>query len=104
MRQTPPWRIDAALATGLVVTGLATTTPSSAIYEPRDGLAVGLILGATVPYYFRRRLPLPVFIVSIAAVAALFGQGYSAGALPFVVGIGAYTVGAYRPLYEVAIA
>jgi signal transduction histidine kinase len=104
MRQTPPWRIDAVLATCFVVAGLTTTSASSAIYEPRDGLAIGLILAATLPYYARRAAPFPVFAVSSAAVAALFVQGYAAGALPMVVAVGSYTVGAYRPLREVLLA
>jgi signal transduction histidine kinase len=103
MRRTSPWRIDAVLATCFVVTGLTSTSQTSAVYEPRDGLAIGLILAATLPYYARRLAPLPVFAVSLAAVAALFVQGYAAGALPFVIGVGAYTVGAYRPLREVVL-
>jgi signal transduction histidine kinase len=104
MRRMPPWRIDAVLATCFVVTGLTTTSQTSAVYEPRDGVAVGLILAATLPYYARRLAPLPVFAVSLGAVAALFVQGYAAGALPFVIGVGAYTVGAYRPRREVVLA
>jgi signal transduction histidine kinase len=104
MRQTPPWHIDAVLATCFVLAGLTTTNSSNAIYEPRDGVAIALILAATLPYYARRAAPFPVFAVSTAAVASLFVQGYSAGALPMVVAVGAYTVGAYRPLREVLLA
>lgn len=104
MRRTPPWRIDAVLATCFVVTGLTTTSQTSAVYEPRDGVAIGLILAATLPYYARRLAPVPVFAVSLAAVAALFVQGYAAGALPMVIAVGAYTVGAYRPLRDVVLA
>ena len=104
VRRTPPWRIDAVLATCFVVTGLTTTNPSAAIYEPRDSVAVALILAATLPYYARRRAPLAVLVVSVTAVAALFVQGYAAGALPFVIAVGVYTVGAYRPLRDVLLA
>jgi hypothetical protein len=104
VRQTPPWRIDAVLATFLVLTGLTTTNQIEAIYKPRDGVAVVLILVATVPYYLRRRAPLPVFVVSQTAIAALFVLDYHGGALPFVLAVGAYTVGAYRPLPEVVLA
>jgi signal transduction histidine kinase len=104
LRRTSPWRIDAVLASCFVLTGLTTTNQSNPIYEPRDGVAIGLILAATLPYYARRLAPLPVFAASLAAVAALFVQGYAAGALPFVVGMGAYTVGAYRPLRELVLA
>ena len=104
LRRMPAWRIDAVLATCFVVTGLTTTSESSAVYEPRDGLAIGLILVATLPYYVRRLAPLPVFAVSMTAVAALFVNSYPAGALPMVIAVGAYTVGAYRPLREVVLA
>ena len=104
IRRTPPWRIDAVLATFLVLTGLTTTNQTEPIYEPRDGVAVALILAATLPYYVRRQAPLPVFVVSQTAIAAIFVSGYHGGALPFVLAVGAYTVGAHRPLREVVLA
>ena len=104
LRQTPAWQIDAVLATFLVATGLTTTNQIEAIYKPRDGVAIALILVATLPYYLRRRAPLAVFVVSLTAIAALFVLDYHGGALPFVLAVGAYTVGAYRPLREVVAA
>ncbi len=104
IRRTPPWRIDAVLATFLVLTGLTTTNQAEPIYEPRDAGAIALILVATVPYYLRRLAPLPVFVVSQTAIAAIFVVGYHGGALPFVLAVGAYTVGAHRPLREVVLA
>ena len=104
LRQTPAWQIDAVLATFLVLTGLTTTNQIEAPYKPRDGVAIGLILVATLPYYLRRRSPLAVFAVSLTAIAALFVLDYHGGALPFVLAVGAYTVGAYLPLREVAAA
>ena len=104
IRQTPAWRVDAALATVFVLTALATTWRAAPAYEPRDAYAVALILGATVPYYVRRLAPLPVLIVSMSATAGLFIEGYDAGALPFLIAVGIYTVGAYRPMREVAAA
>lgn len=104
LRRTAPWRIDAVLATFLVMTGLITTDQRDAVYEPRDGLAIGLILAATVPYYARRLAPLPVFVVSQTAIAAIFVLEYHGGALPFVLAVGTYTVAAYRPLREVVLA
>ncbi len=104
LRRTAPWRVDAVLATFLVLIGLTTTNRAEPVYEPRDGLAIGLILAATVPYYARRLAPLPVFAVSQTAIAAIFVLGYHGGALPFVLAVGAYTVGAYRPLREVVLA
>ncbi len=104
IRRIPPWRVDAVLATFLVLIGLMTTNHADPVYEPRDGLATGLILAGTVPYVARRRAPLPVFAVSQTAIAAVFALGYHGGALPFVLAVGAYTVGAYRPLREVVLA
>lgn len=104
IRRTPPWRIDALLATFLVVVGLSTTNHATAVNAPRDGLAVALVLAATVPFYARRPAPLPVFAVSMTAAAAVFVLGYPGGALPFVIAVGAYAVGAYRPLAEVVLA
>jgi len=104
IRRTPPSRIDAVLATCFVVTGLATTGRAGAGYPPRDALAVGLILAATLPYCARRLAPVPVFAISVAAVAALFARGNPGGALPMVIAVGAYTVGAYRPAREVVAA
>ena len=45
-----------------------------------------------------------MLIVTLTATAALFIDGYDAGALPFLVAVGIYTVGAYRPLREVVAA
>jgi signal transduction histidine kinase len=104
IRQTPAWRVDAVLATVFVLTALAPTYRPTPIHEPRDGLAVALILAATVPYYVRRLAPLLVLLVSLSATAALFIEGYDAGALPFLIGVGIYTVGAHRPFREVAAA
>ena len=104
IRRTPTWRIDAVLATFLVLAGLTTTSQKEAIYEPRDGLGIALVLAATLPYYARRLAPSAVFAVSQTAIGAIFVLGYHGGALPFVLAVGAYTVGAYRPLREVLAA
>jgi signal transduction histidine kinase len=104
IRQMPPWQVDAVLATLFVVTAFLTTRRPDFGYEERDAAANALILAATVPYYARRLAPLSVLMVSISAIAALFLDGYDAGALPFLVGVGIYTVGAYRPLREVVVA
>jgi signal transduction histidine kinase len=104
IRRTPPWRIDAVLGTFVVLTGLITTNQADPGYEPRDGVALALILASTVPYYVRRLAPLPVFAVSQTAMAALFILEYHGGALPFVLAVGTYTVAAYRPRPEVALA
>jgi signal transduction histidine kinase len=104
LRRTRPWTVDALLATCFVLTGLTTTNQTSPLYRPRDGLALALILAATLPHYARSRAPLPVFAVSMAAVAMIFVKHYAAGALPLVIAVGAYTIGAYRPPREIVAA
>ena len=99
-----PAVLDPLLGAVFVYAGLATAGTTSAGYEPLDGLAVGLILAGTLPYVARRRAPLPVSLCSLAAVATLFALGYDGGALPTVLAVGMYTVGAYRPLHEVLLA
>ena len=40
----------------------------------------------------------------LATTTTLFALGYDGGALPTVLAVGMYTVGAYRPLREVLLA
>ena len=74
LRRTPAWRIDVVLAACFVLAGLTSTSQPGAGYEPRDGVAVALILATTVPYCARRRAPLPVFAVSVAAFATMLAR------------------------------
>ena len=104
LRRIPVWRVDAALAIAFVVAGLLTTNRDQAGYEPRDALAVALVLASTVPYVFRRRAPLAVYLVSIVAVATLFILDHDGGVLPMILLVGAYSVGAYCPLPQVLVA
>ncbi len=107
LRHVSPWAIDAVLATCFVAIALLTTgrgAGSTAGYEPRDALAVALILLGTVPYYARRAAPLPVFVVTTSAVVALGLLGYDYGAMPTVLLVGAYTVASYRKPPEIALA
>ena len=103
LRGRPPWRIDAVLAGCFVVTAVMTDPPGAG-YRHRDVLALALILAATVPYFARRLAPLPVFAVSVAAGAALVARGNASGAVPMAIAVGAYTIGAYRPMRELVTA
>lgn len=103
LRALPPWRVDAVLATCFVLAALITNPPASG-YRTRDAVAVVMILGATVPYFARSRAPLPVFAVSTVAAAALVARGYASGAIPMAIAVGAYTIGANRPLRELVAA
>jgi signal transduction histidine kinase len=102
--QQRPQLHDPLLAAVFVAGGLVPTTGGTVGYQQPDRLAVALILVGTVPYALRRRAPLPVFLCSLAGLTALFALEYDGGALPGVVAVGAYTVGAYRPLHEVLAA
>jgi signal transduction histidine kinase len=100
----PPWVIDAGFATAVTFGGLATALGRSDprdVYRDPDVVAVALVLAGTIPYYVRRRAPSAVFAVTSIAVAALMLRGYDAGALPLVLLMGAYTVGAYGDTREV---
>ncbi|HEY5170652.1 MAG TPA: sensor histidine kinase [Acidimicrobiia bacterium] len=106
LEQAPPWAVDAVLGTLIVLVGLLTTggkrgADPNYVYKDRDAIAFALILGGTLPYYLRRRAPATVFLATTAAIGTLMVRGYDEGALPFVLLVGAYTVGAYRPAREV---
>ena len=92
------------LAALFVVTAVTTTWKPDPGYDHRDGVALALILLATAPHVLRRVAPVPVLVVTLSATAALFIQGYDAGALPFLIGVAVYTVAAYRPWREVVAA
>jgi len=104
----PEWAVDAVLGTLVVLAGLFSTGAEDAgvdlAFRPRDSIAVALVLAATVPYYLRRRAPLTVFVFGSAAVGVLMLLDYEPGALPWALLLGAYTVGAYRPTRQIAVA
>ena len=108
VQRTPPHVIDLVLGTAFVVLGFLTTASTTGTgddpYEPRNALAYALIVGATAPYFLRRRAPLPVFLVSSASLALLAALGHNEGLLPVFAMVGAYTVGSHRPAREAAVA
>jgi signal transduction histidine kinase len=89
----------------VVLVGVLTTgSEAEAPFKDRDAVAWALILAGTLPYYARRRAPMTVFVVSLTAVCVLMLFDYDPGALPFTLLLGAYTVGAYRPVRAVIAA
>jgi signal transduction histidine kinase len=105
MRRLSPDVVDVILGSFFVVAGLISTSSSTGgnppiDYEPRDAWAYVLILASTAPYFVRRRAPLPVFVISTAALLVLSGVGYNEGVIPLMALVGAYTVGAHRPARE----
>ena len=97
----PPWVLDAVLAATMVVVGFTTTSGPTAVegqsYEARDGLAVVLLLAATLPYVVRSRYPFAVLFMTYSALVVYVGLAYNEGVVPLFVLIGLYTVGAHRP-------
>ena len=110
LRGAPQGLVDPVLAAGFVVAAVLTTASATAEgadvapYEPRNALAVALILLSTAPYAVRRRAPLPVYLLATAALTVLSAAGYAEGILPLVAVVGAYTVGAHRPVHEAVVA
>lgn len=108
LRDLPADRLDLVLGAAFVLLGLLSTTGTEGrpgvVYEPRDATAYLFILASTAPYLVRRRYPLPVFVVSAGATTALSVSGYNEGVIPLLLLIGAYTVGAHRPLREAVLA
>ncbi len=109
IRRIRPEVMDPFLAAVFLAAAVASTAATHAgtpdvPYEPRNAFAFTLIVLSTVPYAARRRAPLPVFIVATTALVVLSANGYAEGVLPLVALVGAYTVGAHRPVREALIA
>jgi signal transduction histidine kinase len=99
LRRTNPWVIDSLLATAflvLVLVGHFTATGNVRVeYRDADVLSVLLTIGVAVPYYFRRRAPLAVLLISELCVVVLTVRDYQTGATPTVLLVGVYTVAAW---------
>ena len=72
-----PWLIDATIALGLSALSLITLASGSTAAGGSDPLSVTLLLLETLPLIVRRRWPIPVFAVTLAATAghALLADG-----------------------------
>lgn len=96
-----PALVDAVTATAFVAVAIVSTSSTSALREgtplTEDARGWLLLLVATVPYYWRRKSPVAVFVVSSLAVMVLSGLEYQEGATPLIALFGAYTVGARCP-------
>jgi signal transduction histidine kinase len=103
-----PWVVDGGIAVLFVIIGLATTSGrgqvSKDFYEPRDALSVFLVLAATVPFVFRRRLPLAVLLFCTTAVVLNSGLGHNEGATPFFLWVAVITVAATCSTPKVVVA
>src|SRR3954462_7531656 len=92
MRSVDIWVMDALLATAFVILSLvghfAAGGSSGVEYRDPNVLSVLLTLGASVPYYFRRRAPLAVLFVSAVSVVILTVGNYQTGAAPSLLIVG----------------
>jgi signal transduction histidine kinase len=108
LRRLSPWTIDALLATAFVVLTVIGHLASGGMrgveYEDADAWSVALCLFASVPYYFRRYAPLAVLLVSEVAVVLLTVGEYRTGAAPSLLLCGVYTVAAWSPPRDRAVA
>jgi signal transduction histidine kinase len=99
-----PWVLDALLGSlflPLVLIGhFVASGDAGAHYRDPDVLSVLLSLAVAVPYYFRRRNPLAVLLISEIAVVILTAREYQTGAAPSVLLVGVYTLAAWCPRRE----
>jgi signal transduction histidine kinase len=96
--QRRPAVLDALLAAAVTVMVLVDLSyPADATgVRPTDVWAVLLSLLQTVPLAFRRRAPLPVFLVIVAGVATYYGMGYEVTDGTLATFVSVYTVAAYE--------
>ena len=77
------------------LTGLLLESDPHHFYRDPNALAVFLALACSVPYFFRRRAPLAVLVVTVTALVILSVMQFSSNVQSQMVLVGAYTVGAY---------
>jgi signal transduction histidine kinase len=89
---------DALLAAGVTAMVLVDLSwPADAVgVRPTDGLAVLLSLLQTVPLAFRRRAPLPSFVVTLVGVCLYYPLGYEVTDGTLATFVGVYTVAAHE--------
>src|SRR4051794_40693671 len=98
-RELDPTTIDIVIGTifTAVTVGAVVATGSSPKrpYRAFDALGMLLALGCSVPYYFRRRAPLAVLVVSMGSLLALGTIGYPNNVQSQMILVGAYSVGSH---------
>jgi signal transduction histidine kinase len=98
IRRVDPAILDVILASCFVVIVLLAVEgedTSNIDYRDTDTWTYVLAVATALPYYFRRRAPLPVLVISTLPVLALCAYEYPTGAAPTVLLVGTYTVAAY---------
>lgn len=101
-----PWRLrelvqDTGVTAVLLFVGLGGTHPASQDQlewsRAPDGWAYLLVVLATLPFVLRRRYPIPVAVVSGAAVLTYLTVDYAYGPILFTIPIAAFTLGSMLP-------
>jgi signal transduction histidine kinase len=97
-RDLNPWVLDACIGTAFTVFGLVgffSESGSKPQYHSADALGVVLALACTVPYFVRRRAPVPVLLVNTVALCILAIIGYPSNVQSQALLVGIYTVGSH---------
>jgi signal transduction histidine kinase len=85
----------AAAVTAMVLVDLASPTDAVGVRRT-DALAVVLSLLQTLPLAFRRRAPLPTFVLILVGVCTYYSLGYEVTDGTLATFVGVYTVAAYE--------
>jgi signal transduction histidine kinase len=85
----------AAAITVMVLLDLSSPTDASGV-RPTDAWAVLLSLLQTIPLAFRRRAPLPVFLLIVIGVCVYYAMGYEVTDGTLATFVGVYTVAAHE--------
>jgi signal transduction histidine kinase len=98
VRNLNPWIIDALITTPLALVALRVLSVSGGAgsdYREPTAWAYALTVVATVPYFFRRFAPLPVFVVATSAMILLVIGDFESNVCVQLALIGTYTVATY---------
>jgi signal transduction histidine kinase len=85
----------AAAVTAMVLVDLSSPTDATGVRRT-DAVAVGLSLLQTLPLAFRRRAPLPTFVLILVGVCTYYALGYEVTDGTLATFVGVYTVAAYE--------
>jgi signal transduction histidine kinase len=105
VRRMNTWVMDAIITTPFLLVGtivMLVGDTTGGFREP-GAVAVALTWAAILPYYFRRRAPLPVLVVSTVALMTLVVRDYDSNVCAQIVLVGTYTVAAYGNARERAL-
>jgi len=97
-RDVNPWVLDAFIGTAFTVFGLiGLFQPTAPKFDFRDpnAFAVLLALGCSVPFYFRRRAPFAVLLISTTCLVVLSCLEFQSSVQSQMLVVATYAVGSY---------